>query len=204
MNKIEKLWYNELKGDHNFVLFNDDKLYRLKAKPDSHYRIKRELEKGSIDKQFIALPLSYIKRIEYREEDVNLRIFYAKNSEDEIKISSAKLRKDIFFYLKERTQHLKAEVYQPGLLKRIKRPLIALGVILGIFIYVMSVINGMNSGYTYELNGGRPGIASLVLALAGLGAQVNILIFGLLTFIAGFRIFFNMKDNSEIHRIVYK
>ncbi|MBR8533934.1 hypothetical protein KDU71_00045 [Carboxylicivirga sediminis] len=202
--ELEKTWYNNTNRDHNFVVYNDHKIYRLKAKPENHHHINRELSVGSINQNFIALPISYIKRIEYRADNINLRIFYGKNSEDEIRISQPKLREDIFLYLKSKTKHAKFEVDTPGLLKRIRKPLIALCVVLGIFLYVMSVVNGMNAGYEYELSGGRPGIGAIVLVMASLGAEANILIFSFLSLIAGIGIFVKGKDNSEIHRIVYR
>jgi len=201
---LEKIWYNEVNRDHNFLVFNDNKIYRLKTKPENRYHIKRELDKGTINNKFLALPLSYIKKIEYREDDIHLRLFYGKDSEDEIIISNPKLREEIFLYLKAKTNHVKFEIQTSSLLKRIMKPLIALCVVLGIFIYVMSVIDGINSGYEYELRGNRPGIGSIVLILANLGAGANILIFSLFSFIAGLSIYRNIKDSSEIHRISYK
>lgn len=201
---LEKIWFNDVDRDHNFVVFNDNKIYRLKAKPDKLYSIKRELEAGIINEQFFALPVNYLHKVEYRVDDINLHLHYGNKTEDEIRISNTRIREEIFQYLKAKTKYVKSETLQPSLLKRIKKPLIALCVIIGLFIYVMSIVNGMNAGYQYELAGGRPGLGAIVLALANLGAQTNIIIFSVLSLIAGFRIFRNIKDNSEIHRLVYK
>lgn len=201
---LKKVWYNKVHRDHNFVVFDDDKIYRLKAKAEDQYRIKEELERGIISDKFLALPMSYIKKIEYQKNDKNLHLYFGKNSVDDITITNAALREEIFLYLKEKSTYANFEIHSPGTLQRIKKPLIALAVVLGIFIYVMSVINGMNAGYEYELSGGRPGIASIVLILAGLGAELNITVFTLLMCLAAFRIFWNLKEISEIHRISYK
>jgi len=201
---LEKIWFNDVDRDHNFVVFNDNKIYRLKAKPDKLYSIKRELEAGIINEQFFALPLNYIKKVEYRQSDINLRLFYGKKTEDEIRISNTRIREEIFQYLKAKTSYKKSETIQPNILLRIKKPFIALCVVIALFLFVMSIIERAKTGDPYIPQGSRNFIGAIGVYLANLGAQTNIIIFSVLSLIAGFRIFRNIKDNSEIHRLVYK
>jgi len=202
---IEKTWINRKKGEHNFILFNNDTLYRRLIKDQEFNRIENEINNGIIDDKFIGLPISYIKTIEFREDDDALNIEYGKDSEDEIKVSDPILRKDIFDYIKANTSFVKFKQQQPSIIRRIKKPLIALVILLGIFLYIYSIIDGMNQGYEYELVGsGGPGIAGIVLMMAGLGLLKNVLIFGSLASIAMYRIYKNYQDDSEIFTLVYK
>ncbi|MEM9919377.1 MAG: hypothetical protein AAF990_14840 [Bacteroidota bacterium] len=203
---IEKYWINRKPKEHNFILYQDAVLYRLKATKVNFSRIEDQVEHGHRSDQFIGLPISYLYSVEYREDDPNLRFTYNKDSTDEILISDAVIRKEIYDYLQEHTDTLKSEVKRPSVLRRIKKPLIALFVVMGIFAYVYSIIDGMSQGYEYEVRGrrGGAGLGGIILVLAELGLTTNLLIFTPLMFAALFGIQRNYKNDSEIHRLTYK
>ncbi len=205
--EIQKKWLNKVEKEHNFVLFHEEKLYRLQIKKENWFTVQKELEQGQINEKFIGLPISYIHHIEFREKDSELRCFYGQDSEDTLRISDEKLRKEIFDFIKSNTEFLRYDVEEPSILSRIKKPLIALGVVSGIFLYVYSVIDGMNQGYEYEIVGGGrrgPGLGGIVLGLAQLGLVKNILLFGSLAGLAIFSISRKVKNNSLIHRLVFR
>lgn len=129
---------------------------------------------------------------------------FNKDSEDEIEISDTSLRKEIFDYLKSHTQFQFFSKTKPSIFSRVKKPLIALFVLLGIFTYVYSIIDGMSQGYEYRVVGSRPGLASVVLALAHLGLVKNLLIFFPFVALAIYRIIKNYHDDSEIHQLIYR
>ncbi len=107
--------------------------------------------------------------------------------------------------MKENTKYQSFSQAKPSLFSRIKKPVIALTVILAIFAYVYSIIDGMNQGYEYEVVGGkRPGIASVVLALAHLGLAKNLLIFFPFVGLTLYRMVKNYQDDKEIHQLVYR
>jgi len=109
-------------------------------------------------------------------------------------------------YLKTNTNLKKNYIKKPGVLYRIKKPLIALLVVIGIFSYVYSIMNGLNQGYEYEIVGGRrggAGLGGIILGLAHFGLMKNILIFAPLALIAMYRIKKNLDNDSEIHYIEY-
>ncbi len=203
---IEKTWINRNGTGHNFVLFDNNILYRRHVKKYKIPLVEKELNQGIISDKFIGLPVAYMKQIEYRDDDKFINISYGNDSVDSIEIKNQTLRKEIFDYLKSNTPNRENYVERPSVLARIKKPLIALAVIGGIFMYVYSVIDGLNQGYEYEIVGGRrgsPGLGGVVLALAQLGLIKNLLIFMPLALIALYRIKVNLENNSEIHYIVY-
>jgi len=147
-----------------------------------------------------------MKQIQYRDNDKFINISYGSDSVDSIEIKDQNLRKEIFEYLKSNTGAKKTYIENPSIISRIKKPLIALGVVVGIFIYVYSIIDGLNQGYEYEIVGGRrggAGLGGIVLALAQLGLIKNLLIFTPLALIALYRMKRNLDNNSEIHFIQY-
>ncbi len=202
---LEKFWVNRKDKEHNFIVFNENIIYRLKASKVNFSNIERELNQGIINDKFIGLPKSYLRSVQFRDDDNGLRFYYGEDSEDEIIVSKSALRKEIFDFLDTATNPHDSVVRKPSLLGRIKKPLIAIIVLSAIFIYVYSIIQGINQGYEYEIVGGgaNPGIAGIVLMLAGLGLTKNIMIFLPLYALAGYSIFKKYKDNSEIYELIY-
>jgi hypothetical protein len=207
-NKMEttlKIWTNKKSNEDNFIVYDGKSLHRARVKKEAFDKITRALNKGEIDKKFISVPMSYIKHMEYREDDPKIRIYYGQDSEEELKVSDQALREDIFNYLKVNTDVKETKQEKPPVLSRIKKPLIALFVLIGIFIYVSIIIDGLNSGYEYELRGsGKSGLGALVLGLAQFGMMKNLMLFVPLGSIALYMIYKRSKNNSEIHYLVYK
>lgn len=199
---IEKKWINRKEKEHSFILFNDNTIYRVQVNEDQFSNVNREISQGKISDKFIGLPIHYIKTIEFKEDDINLKIKHGKESEDEIRISDHILRKEIFDYVKNHSNIKRYAKQKPSLLKRIKKPLTALGVVVGTFTFVYSYIDKMNRGYVYELEGNE-GLGGIILALAQFGLINNLLIFCPLALIACYRIWTNYKDDAEIHYLYY-
>ncbi|MBP6238890.1 MAG: hypothetical protein KA536_22260 [Saprospiraceae bacterium] len=203
---IEKIWINRKESGHNFILFHNHILYRRKVNKDSISLVENELKHEKISDKFIGLPISYIKKIEFRDDDKFINISYGSDSVDSIEINDQPLRKEVFEYLKTNTNLKKNYIKKPGFLYRIKKPLIALLVVIGIFSYVYSIMNGLNQGDEYEIVGGRrggAGLGGIILGLAHFGLMINILIFAPLALIAMYRIKKNLDNDSEIHYIEY-
>lgn len=200
----KKVWKNEVEKEHNYIIFKDDTLYTLKTKPKNYLDIKAELEQGIINEKFFSLPVSYLTSAEFRIDDTCIRLYHGKDTEDEIVISNNTLREEVFEYLKLNTEYIDFKKHKPSIITRIKRPLIALCLVLGIFIYVLAIMHSLNEGAEFELRGNRPGLGTIVLGLANLGLTTNLAIFIPLFSIAGFKFYKNLKNKSEIHQIIYR
>lgn len=205
---INKAWINKKETGHNFIFFSNNILYRRKVKENQFSLVKNEINQGKISDKFIGIPINYMKRIEYRDDDRYININFGSDSLDSIESNDQKTRKEVFEYLKNNTAIKRSYVAKPSVLSRIKKPLIALLVISGIFAYVYSIIDGLSQGYEYELVGrhGRKGggaLGGVVLGLAELGLTKNLFIFMPLALIAIIRIKLNIDNNSDINYIEY-
>ena len=201
--KLQKIWINNQPKEHTFIVFHENTLYRRSVKKDNFYQVENELKQGIISDKFFGLPIPYLRTVSFRNDSPKLAIVFNQDSEDEVEISDNSLRKEVFDYLKSHTQYQSFSQAKPSIFSRIKKPLMALFVILGIFTYVYSIIDGINQGYEYRVVG-RPGIASVVLALAHLGLVKNLLIFFPFVGLAVYRMVKNYQDDSEIHQLVYR
>ena len=201
--EINKIWINEKEKEHNLIVFGEQTLYRAMVKNAFEMQqLRGELKEGIIDDRLIGIPLSYMKAISIQEGKPSIMIEYGKESEDEIIVSDETLKKEIFDYIKSLDYFKKYTHKKPSILKRIKKPLVALMVVIGIFAYVYSIIIGLEYGYEYELRGGRrPGIGGVVLILAQLGLVYNILIFAPLAGIALYKMYTNFKKDGMIQKL---
>lgn len=198
---IEKTWISKGESGHNMIIFDDNILYRRKVKSENFEAIEYELRQGLIGDEFTGIPISYVKTVEYRKDDNFLKLSYGKESIDSFDIIDQKIRKEVFDYLKTNTTIKKSWVKQPNIISRIKSPLIALLVLVGLFIYLYVLIDNMNQGYEYEIS--TMGVGSFVLGLAYFGLTKNIIVFSILGLVALYRIKINLDNNSEIHYLEY-
>jgi hypothetical protein len=96
---IFKHWVNKPNKEHNFIVLKDNILYRLKSSKESFSKTEQEVKKGIVNDKFIGLPISYLHRVEFSEDENNLKLYYNEDSVDEIFISDSSLRKEIFTFL---------------------------------------------------------------------------------------------------------
>ena len=145
--KLQKIWINNQPKEHTFIVFHENTLYRRSVKKDNFYQVENELKQGIISDKFFGLPIPYLRTVSFRNDSPKLAIVFNQDSEDEVEISDNSLRKEVFDYLKSHTQYQSFSQAKPSIFSRIKKPLMALFVILGIFTYVYSIIDGINQGY---------------------------------------------------------
>ena len=202
--KIEKYWIDKKSNGDNIVLINNEKIFKKKFKSYDLQKVELEIKKGIINSNFLSIPYHYISSIELQETSNKLVIKRGKkDANDEITITNSDIRTEIFEYLKVNSPVKDYKEETPSVLKSIKKPLIALCVVLVIFSYVYYFIWSMNQGYVFELKRGRPGLGAIALMLAELGLLKNILIFSSLSFVAFNKIRINLKNRSLVKTIVY-
>lgn len=201
--EIKKFWKNDVNSEDNFIVITDESIYRIRAKKENRFEIGNELSNKNIRESFVSIPIIYLRSISFSETDKRIRIIYKKESEEELLISNPSLRKEIFEYLKENHPTSKYKKINLSVFKRIKKPLIALFVVIGIFAFILFFINELEQGTEYRITG-RPGIGAIALGLANLGLFKNILIFAPLGIIALLKIVKNYKSNSEYEVLEYR
>jgi hypothetical protein len=200
MDKIERIWINDEKGDDNFIVINENIIYRLKAKGLVYDEVKYELSQGRIDKRLIGMPLSYVNTIEYRESIDKLKFNYQKDSVDIFKIKDKTIRKEIFDHIRVISK-ADFKMENPNLFKRSKGPLLALVVVLASFVFVYMTIELKKEGSQLE----SEGLFAFLIYFAEFGLIKNILGFSLITIFLVFRIWNNsLKNDEEVHILKFK
>lgn len=197
--RIEKTWHNKPAKEDNFIVCTDQKICRLRVGEFDYGIIQNELSKGVLNAKFTCLPIRYFKKVEYREDDDKLRLYYGKDSEEAILVSDTATRKDIFDYLSANTNPKKVEIKTPSFFQRTKKPLIALCVLIVLFSCVYMLIEELKQGHQYE----GAGLGGLILGLAHLGLSFNLSIFIPLMSIALLRIVVLNRRKSEVFRLSY-
>lgn len=199
-----KYWINRAPKEHTFILHADKKIYRLRARPEEIIDIRQELENGRINDKFMGVPESYLRYVEFQETKPALSLHYGKDTEDKILVSDPRLRREIFEYLRENTSEHKYEAKRKSFFARIKKPGIALLVLLisggGVAYFLWEATRG--NFYTVE--GSNPGIMGVFIGLADLGIMVNSLIFLPLIGWCLYLIAMASGRNEVEERILYK
>lgn len=200
MNGIEKIWFSEGRNEDNIIAYHDSILYRFRGKDLPYNEVKYELSKGRIDNRLTGLPIAYMNSVEYRENDSKLKIQYQKESVDVFTIKDKIKRKEIFDYIRS-VKNGEYEVKKPNFFKRTKSPLIALGVVVLGFLFVVMFIQAKKEGTQFE----AAGLFAFLLFFAEFGLAKNVIGFSIISFFLLFRIWqTNKKNSEEVHRMKYR
>ncbi len=198
-----KYWVNRAPEEHTFIVCHAEKIYRLKTREEDIFRIRQQLEKGQLDPAFLGVPESYLRYVEFKEDEPALSLHYGKKTEDKIIVSKEKLRREIFNYLRENTQRNTHEVKQISLLKKVARPGTALLVIALLFGGVIYFLLEAQRGNYYTVEGHNPGLLGLWIGLADLGLTTNLAIFLPLIGLALHGMAKAAKKGDTVERILY-
>jgi hypothetical protein len=199
-----KYWINRAPKEHTFIVYADKKIYRLHAKPEEIIDVRQQLDNGRVSDKFMGVPESYLRYIEFQETERALGLHYGKETEDKILVSDPQLRREIFNYLREHTSEHTYEAKRKSLLTRIKKPSIALLVLLTIGGGVAYFLLEAMRGNYYTVEGNNPGVMGLFIGLAEFGIAFNALIFLPLI---GLCLYLMMRASGKkgvVERILYK
>ncbi len=202
--KFDKTWIDKKEKGNNIVIFHEGILYRRKVKENQFLMVENELNQGIISNQFINIPVRYMNQVEYSDSDKYITVKYGKDSEYKLEINDQINRKEIFDYLVLHTDYKQHFTKKPHILSRIKKPLIAFIILVCLFAWIYYFINRFDQGYQYEIVGSEGSIIGFVFGMAQLGLIKNLFIFTIPVLISLYRIECNIKNNSQIHYILYK
>lgn len=200
---IEKYWIDKEGSGHNVIIVHNQTVFRKKAKKHDLQEVEMELKKGVIDPSIIGIPFNYMITIEFQENSKHIVIKLGKDSEDEITVHDLALRREIFNYIKGNSPVKSVSEETPSVFKVIKKPLIALGVVVAVFLVILYFIVALHQGYEFRITG-SPGLIGIALMLAKFGLVPNALVFFGLGSIALIRIRLNLKKRSVMHTLTYK
>jgi hypothetical protein len=114
MDKIWKL--TESKSD-KVILIHEKSIYKGNPSKDDINRLNTENPDIPIIKSLFAVPYSYIKKIINQEGKNHIKIYFGKDSEEELNVSNEILKNEIFDYLKKDISDLKYKSETPNVIK---------------------------------------------------------------------------------------
>ena len=195
---MQKFWKISDSKSNKLIFIKDKTIYRGNPKQEELNRLNSESINLSFLENLFSIPYSYIKGIENQSGKNEIKIFYGKDSEDELTVKDENTKNEIFEFIKQDNPNFKYSSKLPSFLKYAKAPLFALLFTTGIFIWSMYLAIQIESGIEYELvGGGSPGISGIVLLIANLGVLKNVIGFIILLLIIIFALTKKMKSRSE-------
>jgi hypothetical protein len=195
---MHKIWKLKESKSNKVILIQDKVIYKGNPKENTLNRVNSETSDFTFLKDLFSIPYSYIKQIENQSGKNYIKIFFGKESEEELYIDSEIIKKEVFEFLKNDNQNLKYSVEIPTVINYAKAQLFALLSISGIFIWSLYLAIQIESGVEYELvGGGNPGITGIVLAIANFGSFKIIIGYLILLGITIFALTKRLKSRSE-------
>lgn len=195
---MHKIWKLKESKSNKVILIQDKVIYKGNPKENDLNRVNSETSDFTFLKDLFSIPYSYIKQIENQSGKNYIKIFFGKESEEELYIDSEIIKKEVFEFLKSDNQNLKYSIEFPTVINYAKGQLFALLSISGIFIWSLYLAIQIESGVKYELvGGGNPGITGIVLAIANFGSFKIIIGYLILLGITIFSLTRRLKSRSE-------
>ncbi|WP_162897299.1 hypothetical protein [Aquimarina sp. BL5] len=178
-------------------MIKDKIIYKGNPKESDLNRINSETTDVTILKDMFSIPYVYIKKIENQNGKRYIKIFFAKDSEEELYIDDETIKNEVFEFIKTDHVDFTYSSELPSFVKYTKAQLFALVSITGIFIWSLYLAIQIESGIEYELVGGRrPGIAGVILVIANLGTFKIIIGYLILLAIAIFALIKKIRSRS--------
>ena len=200
-----KFWTNNDKGDDKIIAYHENTLYIVNPPVKELDAVLAGLEQGVIPKTMSTdIPLSYMKQIHMEEGKTYIEVLFGNDSTQHLKIQDNIQRNDVFNYLRSGIEGATYKLDTYSKLRAGKKPLIAMGVVAGIFLWTYSVSQGMEQGEEYRVVGSQRSLAGIVLLMASMGQKNMILLFGSLLAIALTSFILKIKNPKVVHTILIR
>lgn len=194
---MHKIWKLKNSKSNKLILIKGKIIYKGNPKESDLNRINSETTDVTILKDMFSIPYAYIKKIENQNGKRYIKIFFAKDSEEELYIDDETIKNEVFEFIKIDQVDFAYSSELPSFVKYTKAQLFALVSITGIFIWSLYLAIQIESGIEYELVGGRrPGIAGVILLIANLGTFKIIIGYLILLAIAIFALIKKIRSRS--------
>ena len=193
-----KIWKpTDYKSD-KVILIYEKSIYKGNPTNEDIRMLSTEKVDLKILKKLFPIPFSYIKKIINQEGINHIKVYFGRNSEEELNVSNIKLKNEIFDYLKNEIPELKYESKIPSSYKYAKPQIFGIFITTGIFIWAMYFAVQMSNGYEYELVGGSPGLSGIVLAIAHFGITKLIIGYSAILIVGMFSLIKRLKTRTEM------
>ncbi len=199
-----KVWTSSQQGDDKLIAFVNQTIFKGNSKLVNVDKVIFELKTlKTPPKDLFEVPLSYIKEIKLQEGKKHIELVFGKDSSEDLRISDEKERYEIFEYLKANISNAEYMLVKTSPIQAGKKPLIAFGVVTGLFLWTLYIALGIESGNEYDVSGQHyNSIAGIVLAIASIGVRNVILVFGFLILIAIISFIKKAMNPPVVNRLV--
>jgi hypothetical protein len=195
------IWTSTQKKDTKIVAVKDQVIYLFNPKETEIDNYVSDLKMKRIpQKNVMSIPFRYINVINFYEHKNKIEILFGSSTEEFIVSDPAK-RVEIFTYLMQNIPGIQYSVVPVSGLEAGKKPMIALFVVLGLFIWSYYYASSSEMGIDYHVVGNQLSLTNLILILAGLGTKGLIVLFGCLLTIAGIALYKKMKNPFVVRRL---
>ena len=199
--KMQKFWKIKDSKSNKLIFIKDSCIYKGNPKQEELNRLNKESTNLTFLDSLFSIPYSYIRKIENQSGKNEIKIFYGKDSEDELIVDNESIKKEIFDFIKEDNANFKYGSELPSIIKYGKAQFFALLFTIGFYSWAMHYAIELESGTQYELRGGRPGLGAIVFAIGNLGSLRVTIGFVILLGIIIFKLMKKLKSRSEIESL---
>jgi hypothetical protein len=195
-----KFWNIKKKRNIDIILVNETSVFKGKIKNEELNHFSKLIENKKIPENLFEIPFSYIKKIQSQENKNYIKIYFGKESKEELICENENLKKEIFNYLKENISTLSYSKEIPSIFKYAKPQLFSILFTLGVFLWSLYYAVQIESGVVYELKG-TAGLGAIIYSIGLLGVFKVVLLFLLLIGISVYSLIKKIQSRSEIEQL---
>jgi hypothetical protein len=194
---MHKIWKFKDSKSNKIILIKDKIIYKGNPKELDLNSINNTTTDFTFVKNLFSIPYSYIKKIENENGKNYIKIFFGKDSEEELYIDDENIKNEIFEYIKFENQNLKYSFKTPSTISYIKTQLLALFALTCIFIVSLYYATEIENGAEYKYIGGTPGLLDFIFLIANIGTIKIIFSYIIITTFIILKMIFKLKHRSE-------
>jgi hypothetical protein len=199
-----QIWKGDQKTDSRIIAFFKGTIYKANPKPGDVDDYIFQLKTNTIPtSRAIEIPPHYIRQITMQEGKNYIEVHFGVESTEHLIINDSERKKEVFNYLKANLPG-ESGVVAYSKFDAAKKPLIALGVVTAIFLWVLFVATGIEKGDETVIADDGHSAGGIVLVLANLGVTNITLIFAALALIAVIAAIRKARNPPMIHYLVVR
>ncbi len=135
------IWRSEEKGDDKIIAYFDNMIYRVNPKPGDIEQVLYDFTINKApEKDFIAIPLNYIREINLEDGKEYIVVLFNKDSYEHLKIKDPSKRIEIFEYFKNNLPNTTFLTDSYSKMRAGKKPIIAMCIVLALCIWTFYVL----------------------------------------------------------------
>lgn len=200
-----KIWTSTEKSDDKIIAISDEYIYKGNPPASEIESAVFDLQmKGETLKHFFTIPLRYIIAINQQEGKKYIEVLFRGDTEH-LKIQNDTKRQEIFDYFKNTIANATLYVSKQSKFQAIKKPLIAMAVLTGLFIWSLYIAVQVENGAVYDVTGENYfSVAGIILLIASLGVTKLIITYASLLTIAGISMIKKYKNPVIKNMLILK